>query len=630
MNSYILEISKLIRQQELAVLCGAGISRNSGLPLASELERSILKKLLRNKDKDEADEILNSGLPFEAFMESISENSDISNILDIFKEGKPNINHILVAKLAKKGYLKTIFTTNFDMLIERALEKELRRDKDLKVYFSEEQFARIGPDDWGDPAVRIFKIHGSVEDKESIRTTLKMVASKTLSEKRMKLIRYLFSNGKHKKGLILGYSCSDEFDITPQIQSILENQKQIILVDHDEIEKIEDMKVKDLRNPFKKFSGVRIVGDTDKFVKKLWISLRGVMEEEYRLNKFKTEWEKHVDNWADGLGENEGYLKHAVLGRILCRISNFKKAIEYHKKCLEIATEKGDKVVESGCCTSLGIAYYSLGDFEKAIEYHEKSLEIAREIGDKTEESACDTNLGNAYYGLGDLKKAIGYHEKSLEVAKQIGTKAVESACYTNLGIAYYSLGDFKKAIEYHEKSLEIVREIGDKLEESKCYGNLGDAYYGVGDLNKAIDYHQKSLEIAERLGGRVVESKCDTNLGGDYCILGDFKKAIRYYEKSLEIDKEVGTKTGESACYINLGAAYCGLGDFKKAIGYYLKAENIIKEVGQIRHLKAVYNELSLVYEKIGDYNNAKAYKKLGRLMTEDSEYNQSFLRKK
>ena len=110
------------KEKEFAVFCGAGISKNSGLPLANELKRYILEKL--PIDKKDIEEVMASNFPFEAFIETISENTDISEILEIFQNGEPNTNHILIAKLAKNGYLKTIFTTNFDLLIEKALEKE--------------------------------------------------------------------------------------------------------------------------------------------------------------------------------------------------------------------------------------------------------------------------------------------------------------------------------------------------------------------------------------------------------------------------------------------------------------------------------------------------------------------------
>ena len=46
---------------------------------------------------------------------------------------------------------------------------------------------------------------------------------------------------------------------------------------------------------------------------------------------------------------------------------------------------------------NLGCAYLSLSDYRKAIEYHEKHLEIAKEISYRAGEGRAYGNLGNAY-----------------------------------------------------------------------------------------------------------------------------------------------------------------------------------------------------------------------------------------
>ncbi|MBL4676065.1 MAG: SIR2 family protein [Mucilaginibacter sp.] len=61
--------------------------------------------------------------------------------------------------------LKIIYTTNFDVLIEKALESEgLSAGSDFKVYSSETDFALIR---WDDAVINIVKIHG-VQQKKRI------------------------------------------------------------------------------------------------------------------------------------------------------------------------------------------------------------------------------------------------------------------------------------------------------------------------------------------------------------------------------------------------------------------------------------------------------------------------------
>lgn len=45
-------------------------------------------------------------------------------LFGLLDKGEPNANHVGMAKLAKKGKLKAILTTNFDIFLERALQQE--------------------------------------------------------------------------------------------------------------------------------------------------------------------------------------------------------------------------------------------------------------------------------------------------------------------------------------------------------------------------------------------------------------------------------------------------------------------------------------------------------------------------
>ena len=94
---------------------------------------------------------------------------------------------------------------------------------------------------------------------------------------------------------------------------------------------------------------------------------------------------------------------------------------------------------------NLGNTYQGLGEFKTAIKYHQRHLEIAKEVGDKVGEGRSYCNLGNAYYSLGEFKTAIKYHQRDLEIAKDVGDKAGEGRSYCNLGCAYHNLGDSKQ-----------------------------------------------------------------------------------------------------------------------------------------------------------------------------------------
>ena len=272
---------------------------------------------------------------------------------------------------------------------------------------------------------------------------------------------------------------------------------------------------------------------------------------------------------------------YANHGCTYCGLGQFKRAIKYHQRHLEIAKEMGDKAREGVSYRNLGNAYQGLGQFKTAIEYHQRHLEIAKEVGDKTGEGRSYSNLGNTYQGLRQFKTAIEYHQRHLDIVKKVRDKAGEGTSNGNLGKAYRGLGQFKTAIEYHQRHLEIAKEVGDKVEEGISYGGLGNAYQGLLKFKTAIEYHQRHLEITKEIGDNVEEGKSYDSLGNAFQGVGQLKTAIEYHQRHLEISKEVGDKAREGTSYGNLGNAYQGLGQFITAMECHKRHLKIFKEVG-------------------------------------------------
>lgn len=93
LNTFIEDLAVSIRDGGLAVFCGAGISRNSGVPMVSEFLPEIFTAL-RFQLLDPA--TLSQQLPFEAIMEQIRWGGDITRLLDVFDGQFPNATHFFL------------------------------------------------------------------------------------------------------------------------------------------------------------------------------------------------------------------------------------------------------------------------------------------------------------------------------------------------------------------------------------------------------------------------------------------------------------------------------------------------------------------------------------------------------
>src|SRR5262245_7600161 len=143
------ELTAGFRQRDVWVFAGAGISFDAGLPVVNQLVPFILGQL--GVSPKDTDIYMSSRFCFEEFMQTLlelSEQEDPLELLDIFAEGLPAANHTWLARLARRGYLTTVITTNFDALIEAAFEHEgLQREKDYQVLHREEDFTGVN---WSD------------------------------------------------------------------------------------------------------------------------------------------------------------------------------------------------------------------------------------------------------------------------------------------------------------------------------------------------------------------------------------------------------------------------------------------------------------------------------------------------
>ncbi|HOR18508.1 MAG TPA: SIR2 family protein [Brevefilum sp.] len=121
-------------QQGCIIFTGAGISVSppSSIPVSNQIKRAILTSLLSFVDEDfkykGSIEICLTNHFYEIKMETLFEvfiRNGITNVFEclrIFTKAFPNLDHLTIALLCKLGFVKAIFTLNFDLLHESAMK----------------------------------------------------------------------------------------------------------------------------------------------------------------------------------------------------------------------------------------------------------------------------------------------------------------------------------------------------------------------------------------------------------------------------------------------------------------------------------------------------------------------------
>lgn len=332
-NDFLKYIADQINSKSLNFFLGAGISKNppSDLPLASEFRDHFFKEVCIGEGREAVYFNFRNKLftiPFEGFASTIIYGSNFFECFTrVFSHGKPNKNHLLVASLIAKNLLSRILTTNFDTLLEQAIASHNIETKDVLVLYDEKQFNKELLNSAKNPI--ICKIHGGIQDTSSIRTTLDLVAKSELQKARVDVLDYFLRTSK-KDLLVLGYSCSDEFDINPFTQN-LSSKTFVLLISHQE----NGFSIQKLKRPFESFQGYTVVCNTDKIIGYIWEQF---VKTQYVSEKCNDQsWRDEVSSWIQGLNSAQRLF---LVGKILIQLNEPKEAEKLLSQGLNLATNR--------------------------------------------------------------------------------------------------------------------------------------------------------------------------------------------------------------------------------------------------------------------------------------------------
>ena len=534
-------IFEKILKKKISIFCGAGISLNSGVPLVKDIKSKILSTL--QLEKSDLDFLMDYRMPFELFVECLIENSSNSVLLDLFEIGSYNTTHLFIAQLAREGYLKNIVTTNFDNFLETALDAF---KVEYKLFYKESDFNKI---DWESDGVKLIKMHGSIHDRDNMAITIKKVSNQGSVFQRNKIIIDLLKNSDSM--LILGYSCSDIFDINPTIKNCQYKESTIYYFQHDNTKQTDysfiPIKEKIEPNPFKDFQGFSIQGDTDEFIKDLWLKIFP-----YKFEQTQKEvhlWGQFIDNWIKETNriKGEGILCF-IAGQLINATTHYSKSLNYFFKGLDISEDASNSNLSVDFLFSIGRTYHGIQklneSLQNSIRYLNSGLKKSRRHKLREKECSILLSLGIVHEDKQDHYVAIKFYEDALKIAKQKRNQVLVAKCLGNLGIVFKNMAISDKnnksnlllrALLFQRKSLQISIDTGDKRSEGRTYGNIAVILNMQAKKIKAIEYSLQALQIAVDLSDLYHQGIWKHNIG-DYYIGIDNIKAKEYLSEAKEI----------------------------------------------------------------------------------------------
>lgn len=289
--------------------------------------------------------------------------------------------------------------------------------------------------------------------------------------------------------------------------------------------------------------------------------------------------------------------------------SNFKTAVPFAEKAVQLARVAGDIALESEAQTVWGSALTPQGEFAQARHHYQAALRLAQRAENRRRELAALTGLGRAAAQQTDYPTARTHLEQALALARATAARRREGFILNNLGNVYLITGDLVAAKERYEEALALRRAIGDRPGEGVVLGNLGRVARAQGDSDSARRYYETNLAITREIGDRYSETFSLIGLGLLAKEQEDYDNAHDYYEAALAISQEIGNKLGVAVACHNLGSVHKTYGDYDNAQRRHQEALIIFREIGDRHGEWLTLSDLGDIAATRTNYDSARSH---------------------
>ncbi|KKK43944.1 MAG: Tetratricopeptide repeat containig protein, partial [Candidatus Lokiarchaeum sp. GC14_75] len=385
---------------------------------------------------------------------------------------------------------------------------------------------------------------------------------------------------KNRTLIVMGYSGSDDFDIGPTLQG-LPYLSRLIWVEHvqDLTKKIYKVKKNHENRDIDLLSqSERILINiasraeievflvkmkTIDFVKEeLWkellhnVSLPEIIEKSTHIIPGFKEWTGEEFKNAE-----TSDVKKYMLSCSIYRDLNHDNAIFSNaEKGLKLAKSSDDIASQSYFQNHLGLINLKKGEFKEALDYFEKSLEIAEQINNPLKKAISLSNIGQIYMRQNERKlefkpdKAVENYNKALRLFEAQQDQWGKIVCLNNLAEASLWEGDQQQALKYLMEALFLVQQLGNLEFKATITNNIGGIISTWENLDDALKQVHDALNIRQEIGDLRGVADCFHNLGDIFFHQNEYNKALESYNKELEIRKKLGEKRALAIVLSSIG----------------------------------------------------------------------------
>ena len=620
---------------KLTFLVGAGCSIDapSCLPAGPPMMEAIINYTCAESEIKKILEL--EELRFEQLVEILRDNLDPElKIIDYYGQcNKPNLQHFFLADMIKKGHF--VMTTNFDFLIERALQQSGIPKSAIIPVITKHDFEEFSnPSELFKKGKKaVFKIHGSTKNiiteettRDSLVATIQALGLGKEGENMFQVEpfkRPLFDNISNDRSIvIIGYSGSDDFDIIPTLK-VLKNLRRIIWIYYSREFKMGNERI------------FKIDATTPQMLDKLVYNRRKVTEYLFEIwqrnnavqifrvdidtsnmvknlidikpNLSQINFSKNLENWIHGnIKTPRDIERYYIPHEIYHQLTKFDDSLRCAKVMEKISQTLKEPYWSLVALNNIGRIYYTMGDHVKALKYYEKALQSTDEMKISQGRAAILDGIGNIFQDQGNYSEALKRYKESLQILDQLNDLNGKANILKDIGMIYMLQENNTNALKIFKEALQIDESLGNVSKKASHLNQIGLIYLSQGKYNNALELFQQALQIAVELGDQLGKGARLNNIGSLYSEQKDYSKAMEYFKEALKITKDLHYLLGEATTLLNIGSIYFKQSNYLDALELYEKAVQIYEQLEDHSGKSNVLNRIGIIIKTQSNYPKA------------------------